>query len=253
MADLSNVQFDPQNPDALFSQDQWSNQFSNFNNKAIPWPSSYVGWPTDAMGNPIGGGPSQQAQAPSASPAQSAPGTTINSTPAGASGTFDYSKMGSAGAPLQELMNNYQAAQAKLSPQQLYNQAQTKAMNANAILFNNQGYQGPGTTFGAVNRPLQQQMQGYAMGMGQPQQATPQQAPPSAPAAPGGLTYPQVLAMLANPGKVTTPGATVPASATSAQPAGGVNNAFLGQAQGKPGMNQNFLSTLAALQGRGRG
>jgi hypothetical protein len=125
-------------------------------------------------------------------------------------------------------------------------------MNANAMLFNNQGYQGPGTTFGARNTPLEQQMQGYAMGLGQPQQAAPQQASRPAAAASGGLTYPQVLALLANPGKVTTPGANVPVGPSS-QPGGGVNNAFLGQAQGKPGMNQNFLSALAALQGRGRG
>ena len=43
MADLSNVTFDPQNPDALFSPDQWLNQFSNFNSKPIPWPSTYAG------------------------------------------------------------------------------------------------------------------------------------------------------------------------------------------------------------------
>ena len=47
----------------------------------------------------------------------------------GPSGTFNYAAMGSAGAPLQELMNNYQAAQAKLSPQQQYNQQQTRQMD----------------------------------------------------------------------------------------------------------------------------
>ena len=96
MADLSNVTFDPQNPNALFSPDQWLNQFSNFNSKAIPWPSSYVGWPTDAMGNPIGGGPVRQRRAAAAAPAaagSSTPGTTINSTPA-AAGQADYSKLG---------------------------------------------------------------------------------------------------------------------------------------------------------------
>ena len=57
-----------------------------------------AGIPTDAHGNPIGGAPAQSIQAPSAGPA---PGTTLNSLPAGgppsASGTFDYAKMGSAG------------------------------------------------------------------------------------------------------------------------------------------------------------
>jgi hypothetical protein len=252
MADLSNVTFDPQNPNALFSPDQWLNQFSNFNSKPLPWPSTYAGYPTDAMGNPIGGGPSQQMQAPSAAPAQPAPGTTINSTPA-AAGQANYSNLGQWGPAVSELMNNYQAAQAKLSPQQLKAQADTRSMNANQMLFNSGPYAGPGTTFGAQNAPLQQAMQGYAMGLGRPQQAAPQQAaPPPAPAAPGGLTYPQVLALLANPGKVTTPGANVPVGPSS-QPGGGVNNAFLGQAQGKPGMNTNFLNALAALQNRGRG
>ena len=63
---VAQTQFDPQNPNALFSPDQWLNQFSNYNNAALPWPSSYSGMPTDAMGNPI----------------QPPPGMTINSSPA---------------------------------------------------------------------------------------------------------------------------------------------------------------------------
>ena len=50
---VAQTQFQPQNADALFSPDQWLNQFSNFNNAALPWPSSYAGAPTDAMGRPI--------------------------------------------------------------------------------------------------------------------------------------------------------------------------------------------------------
>ena len=53
-------------------------------------------------------------------------------------------------------MNNYQAAQAKLTPQQLYDQRRHRAMNANADAVQQPGYQGPGTTFGARNTPLQQ-------------------------------------------------------------------------------------------------
>ena len=60
-----NAQFDPQNPDALFSPDQWLNQFGNFNNAALPWPSFHAGTPTDAMGRPI----------------QPPPGMTLNSAP----------------------------------------------------------------------------------------------------------------------------------------------------------------------------
>ena len=215
MADLSNVQFDPQNPYALFSPDQWSNQFSLFNDKPLPWPSSYAGYPTDAMGNPIGGGPQQQTAAPAAG--SSTPGMTINSTPQQGQMTPAALTQALGGGPnaqgAGQWYGNYLAAQAKLTPQQQYAQQQSRALNANAMLFNNQGYQGPGTTFGARNTPLEQQMQGYAMGLGQPQQAAPQQASRPAAAAPGGLTYPQVLALLANPGKVTTPGANVPGGA----------------------------------------
>jgi hypothetical protein len=57
------------------------------------------------------------------------------------------------------------------------------------------------------------------------------------------------LNALANPGKVTTPGATVP-QATGSQPSGGVNQAFLNQAGAGQGMNQNFLSALRAIQAR---
>ena len=54
---------------------------------------------------------------------------------------------------------------------------------------------------------------------------------------------------LANPGNPQTMGATVP-QVTGYQPAGGINAAFLQQAQGRPNMNQNFLSALSALQNR---
>jgi hypothetical protein len=64
----SNLQYN-NNPYMLFDQSQWSNPYSNFNNQPIPWPSQVMNqWPTDAMGNPIGGGPP--------------PGMTLNSQPA---------------------------------------------------------------------------------------------------------------------------------------------------------------------------
>ena len=257
MADLSNVQFDPQNPDALFSPDQWLNQFSNFNSKPLPWPSTYAGYPTDAMGNPIGGGPSQQMQAPMPAAPQSTPGTTLNSMPAGAGsgGQANYSNLGRWGPAVSQLENTYLATPG----------GQAAANNPNAALINyirsqNQGIAGNPSNlnqggFGSGNNVMSGGAQGQiALNLGQIQQlqrqggqAAPQQA---APAAPGGLTYPQILALLANPGKVTTPGANVPVG-PSAQPGGGVNNAFLGQAQGRPGKNQNFLSALGAIQGRG--
>ena len=72
----NNTQFDPQNPDALFSPDQWLNQFSNFNNAARPWPSSYAGTPTDAMGRVADPAPAWHDafnSAPAAAPPPAAP------------------------------------------------------------------------------------------------------------------------------------------------------------------------------------
>jgi hypothetical protein len=62
MGDASQLQTSPY---ALFDPSQWSNPYSRFQNQALP-AASYAGWPTDAMGNPIG--------AP--------PGMTLNQTPA---------------------------------------------------------------------------------------------------------------------------------------------------------------------------
>ena len=59
----------------------------------------------------------------------------------------------------------------------------------------------------------------------------------------------QAINSLANPGNPETMGANVP-MVTGGQPAGGVNQAFLNQAQGQPGMNPRFMSALAAIQGR---
>jgi hypothetical protein len=54
------------NPYGNFDPSQWSNPYSSFQNRAIPFPASYAGWPTDANGNPI----------------QMPPGMTLNNTPA---------------------------------------------------------------------------------------------------------------------------------------------------------------------------
>ena len=54
------------NPYANFDPSQWSNPYSKFYGKALPWPSSYAGMPTNAMGQPI----------------QPPPGMTLNSSPA---------------------------------------------------------------------------------------------------------------------------------------------------------------------------
>ena len=206
-----------------------------------------AGIPTDAHGNPIGGAPAQSIQAPSQ---QSAPGTTLNSMPAGGpSGTFNYAAMGSAGAPLQELMNNYQAAQAKLSPQQLYNQQQTRQMdfsNAQNIANLNMN-RTAGGGFGAGNNVINTGPN-YAspMQMGAAQPAAAQPAAAAAPA--GALSRTQYLSLLANPGKPTAYGAAPPGPGQSPTGAMGPNvtNAFLAANAGK---STPYLSTLRNLQG----
>lgn len=73
MADKITV---PQYPD-MFDPSQMSNAYSNYKTGALPWPSSYVGSPTDATGRPIA---SYQAPQPvfTPNPAPSL-GTTLNS------------------------------------------------------------------------------------------------------------------------------------------------------------------------------
>ena len=221
---VAQTQFDPQNPDALFSPDQWLNQFSNFNNKALPWPSSYAGVPTNAMGQPI----------------QPPPGTTLNSAP-------------QAAAP-------QAAAPQPNSAQQLYNQMSgPSAMNPTgnpafgasewgfglgaqgAVDRNSPAYQmdpsGNGTGAGGIGTGVPGTIGG---------QAAPQAAAPAAP-----NSWQNTMAMLANPGKVTTPGATVPASA-SAQPGSANLQSFLANwkpAQSGPGagFQQNFATALRGM------
>ena len=48
-------------------------------------------------------------------------------------GTTNYNAMGSAGAPLQELMSNFQTAQSKLTPQQQYDQQQSALYRQQAL------------------------------------------------------------------------------------------------------------------------
>ena len=238
----------------MFDPTQKSNQFSNFNDAPLPGPSynTGAGGPVSAAtGLPIASFQAWQAANPG--------GMNINATPAQpqaqpqpqtrTAGQFNYAAMGQYGPALQELMNNYQAAQAKLTPQQQYNQAQTAAINQrnlqrmDMMRAGQGGFGNSGGAFGSSYSPL-------------PQFAGQQQ--PMAPAAPqaggGGGGAPNnwmaVLNALSNPGNPVTPGATVP-MAQGFQPAGGVNAAFLGQAP-RSG-NRNFLSALNAIQGRPQG
>jgi hypothetical protein len=197
------------NPYADFDPSQWSNPYSNFQNSAIPFPATYAGWPTNALGQPI--------QAP--------PGMTLNSSPA--------------------------------QPQAAQQPAQQ-----GASLLNNPGPVGPGGMRGQYvqTNPGGMLPSGENYGSSSPTYIQPQYqfmpaqqaaaAPAPAPAAnPAGLTSQQYLQLRANPGYVTTPGATVPQSASSATPGPGMLQQFLANwnpAQSGPGsgFQQAFSKAL---------
>ena len=163
---VAQTQFDPQNPDALFSPDQWLNQFSNYNNAALPWPSSYSGTPTNAMGQPI----------------QPPPGTTLNSAPA--------SPAPAAPAPSATSWNPTMGLQALAN------------MSGKPVQSSAGGVMPTGQNTG-LDHP-QYIPSSYVYPQAAAPQAAPQAAAPTAP-----NNWQNTMAMLANPGKVTTPGATL--------------------------------------------
>jgi hypothetical protein len=189
-----------------FDPSQWSNPYSKFYGKALPWPSSYAGTPNDALGQPI----------------QPPPGMTLNQTP-------------------------QQPQQAPAAP-------------GSPLLYGPGGAVNPNNSIGAQQRgnipmPGGQFMSqpGYQMlyGGGQGQPAAPAAAPAAAPP----NNWQNTLSMLANPGHVTTPGATVPQAAAQGggQPSPGVLQNFLANwqpAQSGPGsgFTQNFNTILRGLQ-----
>lgn len=193
-------------PYGVFDPSQFSNPYSRYSG-ALPWPSQYAGTPTDAYGRPIQSFlDAQQAAVAQPAPAPTPPpGVTLNSAP----------------SPLDQ------------------QRAWALARAASPI----GDYSGAGTTFGANNQRMQsaliqQQINaGAILGQGQGQQQTaaaaPQPAAPAAPAAPAPPaapafdSYGAALSALANPGKVTTPGATIAPSATPYQPGSGVLQQFL--------------------------
>jgi hypothetical protein len=197
------------NPYADFDPSQWSNPYSLFQNQALPWPTSYAGWPTDASGRPI----------------QPTPGMTLNSQP-----------QQQAAAPA--------AAPATQKP--MFSQPEINWMRAQATpqqWGNNQ--MGIGGTGGDMTAKLMAMMN-QKMGQQQPQAA----APPAPGANSAGLTADQYLQLRANPGQITTPGATVP-QASSAQPGPGVLQQFMQnwrpQASGPgSGFTNNFYQALKA-------
>ena len=214
------------NPYANFDPSQWTNPYSSYYGKALPWPSSYVGMPTNALGQPI-------ASPPIASPPH---GMTLNSTPAqpqapaaaapihGVGGLQPGQYDGSNGLPTGQ-------------PMQFAHATDPSGMPAGQTSLG-RGVVGPS-------------WQPSPVGPQQPQQAPMGGAPPA-------NNWQSTLAMLANPGPVTTPGATVPQAPTSNQPGPGVLQNFLANwspAQSGPGsgFTQNFNSILRGLQAQQKG
>ena len=212
------------NPYSLFGPSQWSNPYSAFNTSAIP-PASYAGWPTDAMGNPI----------------QMPAGMTLNQTP------------GQPQAPAAQPQAAAQAPSGGITwnGNTAMNSSGQRATQPEIMqnVYSQLGYQ---PVYGQMGRVSGQQIgvTPYQAPVPQP----PQQA--AAPAAPvvnnAGLTAQQYLQLRANPGRVTTPGATVPQAASSAQPGPGVLQAFLQNwkpAASGPGagFQQSFNSALRGM------
>ena len=175
------------NPYADFDPSQWSNPYSNFQNSAIPFPATYSGWPTDASGNPI----------------QPTPGMTLNSAPA------------QAAAP--------QAA-ARQSGQDPFAGSVLSSGNSAVDMANWGGFMGP-------QNAMDRAYGSWGPGAQASPQAAPAAAAPAAASTPlqvgNPLTSQQYLQLRANPGRVTTPGATVPQSASSATPGPGMLQSFL--------------------------
>jgi hypothetical protein len=206
--------FDP-NPYANFDPSQWSNPYSNFQNSAIPFPSSYAGWPTDASGNPI----------------QPTPGMTLNSSPAAAPAAPAAAQSQSPAAALYSMMSQPSV----MNP----------SGNAALGMSNWGGFLPPGSYAGD---PSQYAQQAAAPAAAAP--AAAQAAPTSTPLQVGNpLTSQQYLQLRANPGHVTTQGATVPEAASPTSLGSGTLQQFL--ANWKPatsgpgsGFQQSFAKAL---------
>jgi hypothetical protein len=187
------------------------NKYSNFQNQRLPMPG-YVGTPTDAMGNPI----------------QAQPGTTLNTPPP--STQIQAPAPAAGGDPMSAMYQAIGARGGGYMPISSGGQVSGGAASTNAHLEGGQNI------------------------MPQYQYVPPQQAAPAAPQAQGQAANPggsldTALSLLANPGKVTTPGANGPSST----PQSNVLQQFLANNKGGTGAgnysNQGFFNTLNALKG----
>jgi hypothetical protein len=236
------------NPYANFDPSQWSNPYSQFYGQALPWPSSYAGTPTNALGQPIQppqppqgltlNSTPQQPQAPAAAPASN-PFANVQ-IPQGQNDAAYQPRGGLSIAQWQALTPQQRSAASVPLGQVAAGVAATPS-DSFVASHNNPSGGSPGA--GAMFQGL------GATGFNQMQQQQPQ-APGAAAGAPN--AWQNTLSMLANPGHVTTPGATVPQaqSPTGVQP--GVLQSFLANwqpAQSGPGsgFTQNFNALLRGL------
>jgi hypothetical protein len=231
----------------MFDPTQWSNQFSNYNNQALPWPSQYVGTPSNAMGQPIQppmGTTLNSQPAPAAAPAaaaQSSPFANVqipqgqNTALAQPFGGLDKSQWDALTpqqrGPAQAAMQRYQAG-VSMAPSDPF-----VASHNNPSGFNPQSA-GAGAMMGSG-------ISGWDQMLSQAQAAAP---PAAAPQGQNTMGLNSALSMLANPGHVDTPGATVPQS-SSYQPQNSVLQQFLQNwqpAQSGPGsqFQQGFARAL---------
>jgi hypothetical protein len=155
-------------------------------------------------------------------PIQQAPGTTLNSTPAAAAPA--------AAAPTGNIA------------QQMYQMTPGQLQAVQALM-------GKGDIPAMYFQPGEP---GYAQ-LDPSNFGTPSPTAAAAPATPAGQPSMQsATSLLANPGKVTTPGATAPQANIGGQPS--VLQQFLANQRGGTGAgnysNQGFFNTLNALRGR---
>jgi hypothetical protein len=197
----------------MFDPTQQSNQFSNYNNAALPWPPTY----NTGGGGPVNAATGQQIPSFQQWQQQNPGGMSINATP---------------------------AAPAAPPPQQQYGRIWEGTGTGGAA--------GGQNAMGSGGPTAGQNVSGYGPIGPALQQPAPQAAAPQPQASGPPNNWQAAINALSNPGKVTTMGANVP-QVTGYQPSGGVNQAFLQQAGSGAGMNTNFLNALRSIQARPQG
>ena len=173
------------------------------NNGKLSMPG-FRGLATDAQGRPIASDAAAVAQSQQPAPAQAqgarrtapAQGTTMTSIP-------DLSSWGPSGSAVDELLGNYQAAQAAMTPQQKQIQAQNNAIRMAGQPASGGG--GFGQMSGGAFNPSPGSSPSMGMLAAQPSAAPPAAAPAAAPTTNGVDLRQAYLDALANPGHVATP------------------------------------------------